>query len=102
MISNEHEVRMGPPLTAEESRALDFILKFLARETFQPSVREICKACGHKSPKAVSDLIVSLAEKGYLEKSGSRARAIRIIGVEITISRKLTPPRGRSARRDHP
>lgn len=90
---------VGQPLSADERRVLDFIIWYLVSHTYQPSVRDICDGCGHKSTKTVSTLIQCLADKGYLEPDPSRARAVRIVGIEITISRSLVPPAIRQQRR---
>ena len=85
---------MGPPLTKRESGLLNYLIEYLARNTYQPSLREICRARRLKSTKTASEVIQSLAEKGYvaLPDSGSRpARGIRIVGVELTITRTLVP-----------
>lgn len=84
--------KVGQPLSPDERSVLEFIITYLARHTYQPSVRDICGGCGHKSTKTVSALIQGLADKGYLEPDASRARAVRIVGIDITISRSLVPP----------
>lgn len=87
--------RVGPPLTKRESGLLNYLIEYLATNTYQPSLREICRARRLKSTKTASEVIQSLAEKGYvaLPDSGSRpARGIRILGVDLTITRTLVPP----------
>jgi SOS-response transcriptional repressor LexA len=87
--------RVGKPLTKREAGLLNYLIKYLVTNTYQPSLREICRASRLKSTKTASEVIQSLAEKGYvaLPESGSRpARGIRIIGVELTITRTLVPP----------
>ena len=90
--------RIGPPLTKREARVLNYLITYLTQNAYQPSLREICAACQCASTKTASELITSLGEKGYVElpTSGSRpARAIRIVGIELTVTRRLVPP-GRS------
>jgi repressor LexA len=91
------ETRVGPPLDAREARVLDYIIEHLRTFGYQPTIREIGQACGHRSTKTVSEVIAALAEKGYVElpQDGSRARALRIVGLAITITRTVVPPRGR-------
>jgi SOS-response transcriptional repressor LexA len=87
--------RVGKPLTKRESGLLNYLIEYLATNTYQPSLREICRARRLKSTKTASEVIQSLAEKGYvaLPDSGSRpARGIRILGVDLTITRTLVPP----------
>ncbi len=87
----------GERLTKREAGVLDYLIGYLATHTYQPSLREICTACRCKSTKTASELIQSLAEKGYVElpDDGPRpARGIRLLGVELSITRTLVPPPG--------
>lgn len=89
--------RVGPPLDAREARVLKYVIEHLRTFGYQPSIREISDGCALRSTKTVSEVIASLAEKGYIElpQGGSRARALRIVGLEIRITRTLVPPRAR-------
>src|SRR4051794_24363282 len=83
---------VGKPLTRREAQVLDYIITYLAKHLYQPSLREICSECRTKSTKTASDVIQSLADKGYLDlpARGSRpARAIRLVGVTLTVHRTL-------------
>jgi len=71
---------MGEPLTPIERRVYHFLLDFLAENTYQPSIREIGKRFRIKSTKTVSDILQSLAEKGYIERDPSRSRGVRLLG----------------------
>ena len=71
---------MTQPLTAIERRVYDYLLDFTAQNTFQPSIREIGKRFRIKSTKTVSDLLQSLAAKGYIERDASRSRGVRLLG----------------------
>jgi repressor LexA len=100
MASNEssaQDPRIGPPLHAREARVLNYVIEHLRRLGYQPSIREISDACNLPSTKTVSEVIASLAEKGYIElpQVGSRARALRIVGLEISITRTFVSPRDR-------
>ena len=72
---------MPEPLTAVEKKVYHFLLDFLAENTYQPSVREIGRRFRIKSTKTVSDLLQSLAAKGYIARDASRSRGVRLIGV---------------------
>jgi repressor LexA len=74
---------MAEPLTPIERRVYYFLLDFLAENTYQPSIREIGKRFRIKSTKTVSDLLQSLAEKGYIERDPSRSRGVRLIGYAV-------------------
>ena len=71
---------MAEPLTQLEQRVYHYLLDFLNENTYQPSIREIGKRFRIKSTKTVSDLLQSLAEKGYIERDPSRSRGVRLIG----------------------
>ena len=71
---------MTQPLTPTERRVYHYLIDFLAENTYQPSVREIGKRFRIKSTKTVSDLLGSLANKGYIERDPSRSRGVRLIG----------------------
>ena len=71
---------MTQPLTAMERRVYEYLLDFTAENTLQPSIREIGKRFRIKSTKTVSDLLQSLAEKGYIQRDPSRSRGVRLLG----------------------
>ena len=71
---------MAEPLTSLERKVYHYLLDFLAEHTYQPSIREIGKRFRIKSTKTVSDLLHSLAEKGYIERDPSRSRGVRLLG----------------------
>ncbi len=71
---------MTEPLTQLERRVYHYMIDFLAENTYQPSIREIAKKFRIKSTKTVSDLLHSLASKGYIERDESRSRGVRLLG----------------------
>ncbi|MFL5580002.1 MAG: transcriptional repressor LexA, partial [Gemmatimonadaceae bacterium] len=73
---------MTEPLSPTERRVYQYLIDFLAENTYQPSIREIGKRFRIKSTKTVSDLLQSLAEKGYIERDPSRSRGVRILGFQ--------------------
>ena len=68
------------PLTAVERKLWHYLIDFLAEHTYQPSVREIGRHFRIPSTKTVTDLIGSLARKGYLRREKGRRRGIVIEG----------------------
>jgi repressor LexA len=82
---------MTEPLTPLERRVYHYLLDFLAENTYQPSIREIGKRFRIKSTKTVSDLLQSLAEKGYIEREGARSRGVKLLGFS-TIGRTVPVP----------
>jgi repressor LexA len=75
---------MPEPLSKMERRILDFMVDYLRRNTYQPSIREIGKRFGIKSTKTVSEYLQSLADKGVIEREASRSRGVRILGLELS------------------
>lgn len=71
---------MTEPLSQLERRVYHYMIDFLAENTYQPSIREIAKKFRIKSTKTVSDLLHSLANKGYIERDESRSRGVRLLG----------------------
>lgn len=74
---------MPEPLSKMERRILDYIVEYLKRNTYQPSIREIGKRFGIKSTKTVSEYLQALADKGYIEREASRSRGVKIVGLEL-------------------
>lgn len=71
---------MPDQLTPLEQRVYQYMIDFLAENTYQPSIREIARKFRIKSTKTVSDLLHSLTSKGYIERDQSRSRGVRILG----------------------
>ena len=83
---------MPEPLSKMERRILDFLIDYLRRNTYQPSIREIGRRFGIKSTKTVSEYLQSLADKGYIEREASRSRGVRIVGLELQNARTVSVP----------
>jgi repressor LexA len=74
---------MSEPLSKIERRILDYLIEYLRKNTYQPSIREIGKRFGIKSTKTVSEYLQSLADKGYIEREASRSRGVKILGLNL-------------------
>jgi repressor LexA len=81
---DEQEAKVPTPLTDLESHVLDYLFEYLRRNTYQPSIREIGARFSIKSTKTVSELLQSLADKGWIERDPSRSRGVRLLGMEMT------------------
>lgn len=90
---------MPKPLTSLERRILDYLIEYLRKNTYQPSIREIGKRFGIKSTKTVSEYLQSLANKGWVERDPSRSRGVRLIGVDMN-TETVKVPRVTSAQRN--
>ena len=86
---------MAEPLTQLERRVYHYMIDFLAENTYQPSIREIAKKFRIKSTKTVSDLLHSLANKGYIERDESRSRGVRLLGFAAAGATQPVPYYGR-------
>lgn len=74
---------MPEALSKIERRILDYLIEYLRKNTYQPSIREIGRRFGIKSTKTVSEYLQSLADKGYIEREASRSRAVRILDLNL-------------------
>src|SRR5688572_2481558 len=86
---------MTEPLTSMERQVYHYLLDYLAENTYQPSIRDIAKKFRIKSTKTVSDLLHSLAQKGYIERDRSRSRGVRLVGFEANRQTQPVPYYGR-------
>lgn len=83
-----------PRLTKKQKNVLEFIKMLIKRRGFPPTVREIMKYFGYRSPRTVQDFIKQLVKKKriklrYLDTSRRRAaRGIKTLGNRNTIQRK--------------
>jgi len=67
------------PLTSRQEEILDFMESFARDQGYPPTVREICKATGLRSPRSVSQHLQALERKGYIERGRDKSRAIRFL-----------------------
>lgn len=74
---------MPEPLEALERDVLDYLVDYVRTHTYQPSVREIGADLGIKSTKTVSELLQSLADKGWVERESSRSRGVRLLSLDL-------------------
>jgi len=74
---------MPEPLTELERHVLEYLVQYLRSNTYQPSIREIGREFSIKSTKTVSELLQSLADKGWIERDPSRSRGVRLLGLQL-------------------
>jgi repressor LexA len=82
---------MPKPLSDLERRVLDYLVEYLRQNTYQPSIREIGRRFDIKSTKTVSELLQSLADKGWIERDPSRSRGVRLLGLEMNADTVTVP-----------
>jgi repressor LexA len=82
---------MAEQLTKLESSVYHYLLDFTAENTYQPSIRDIGKQFKIKSTKTVSDLLQSLARKGYIERDPARSRGVNLLGFGAAMRTQPVP-----------
>ena len=82
---------MPEQLSTIERRVYHYLLDFLGEHTYQPSIREIGKRFRIKSTKTVSDILQSLADKGFIQRDPARSRGVRLLGYS-TVGRMQPVP----------
>lgn len=70
---------MDMELTKKQKLILDFINDFQEKNGFPPTVRDICLGVGLRSTATVFTHLKNLEEKGFLNKSSSKNRAISVV-----------------------
>jgi repressor LexA len=80
---------MSDALTPTEEKVYQYLIEFLAANSYQPSIREIGRQFDIKSTKTVSDVLGSLARKGYIQRNQARSRGLRILGAHGSATRTV-------------
>lgn len=78
-------------LTPRQAQIVRFITDTIARRGYPPTVREIGRAVGLKSPSAVHAQLKRLEDKGILTRERAMTRAIRLLGAEKRLSGNSLP-----------
>src|SRR5258705_6272377 len=86
---------MAEQLTKLESSVYHYLLDFTAENTYQPSIRDIGKQFKIKSTKTVSDLLQSLAKKGYIERDPARSPGVNLLSLGVALRTQAVPFYGR-------
>jgi repressor LexA len=66
-------------ITKRQREVLNFIEGIRSREGHSPTLREIARHFGFRSPKAAADHVTALQRKGMLTLASKKARALRVI-----------------------
>lgn len=91
------------PLTSRQKEILEYLGSHTKDLGYPPTVREICRATGLRSPRSVSQHLQALERKGYIHRGKDKSRAIRFLhrpdclGPETGDSVVSLPFRGRVA-----
>ena len=65
-------------ITAKQEQIFKFVRAFTEENGYPPSVREICKGIGLKSPSSVHAHLKSLENAGYIRRDANKTRAVSI------------------------
>jgi repressor LexA len=79
------------PLTSRQREILDYMVSFTQELGYPPTVREICKATGLRSPRSVSQHLQSLERKGYIARGRDKSRAIRFLHEPVGMAGSASP-----------
>lgn len=60
-----------------------FIIKYISKNTYAPTIREIGKSVGLKSTSSVYNHLIRLEQEGRIEIRSGSPRAIRVIGLNF-------------------
>lgn len=63
-------------LTARQQEILDFVAQSIREHGYPPTIREIGRAFGIRSPNGVNDHLKALQRKGFLNREDLKSRAI--------------------------
>jgi repressor LexA len=78
-------------LTVRQREVLSFLIRFLKRRGYPPTVREIARHLGLKGPKSPKKRLDALEEKGYIRRRRGKSRAIEVMGISLSRSYRLVP-----------
>jgi repressor LexA len=65
------------PLTEPQQELYDWLIEYIRDNQYPPSIRQMMKAMGLKSPAPVQSRLEHLRSKGYIEWTEGKARTIR-------------------------
>ncbi|MDH3216881.1 MAG: transcriptional repressor LexA, partial [Candidatus Krumholzibacteria bacterium] len=77
--SKEGSVLQREPLTNRQKEILQVLERSTADNGYPPTVREVCKATGLRSPRSVTQHLEALERKGYIRRGREKSRAIRFL-----------------------
>lgn len=66
-------------LNSRQIAILDYVKDYIKKRGYPPSIREICKEVGLKSPSTVQTHLDSLEKRGYIRRDPLKKRTIEIL-----------------------
>lgn len=78
------------PLTNAQQGILDCIINHITENGYPPTIRDIGKYCGIRSPNGVNCHLKALEKKGYITRNGMVARGIVLVeSATVSVPREL-------------
>ena len=77
---------MKPKLTMRQKEVFDFLHRFIEERGFPPTYVELARGLGLRSSNAAAQHIRLLAQKGYVEVEKGRARGLRLLYPDSSLS----------------
>ena len=66
-------------LTSKQEKILTTIKKFIAKNGYSPTIRELCTLCSLNSTATMFVHLKNLTKKGYINQTGSKFRTIELV-----------------------
>ena len=86
-------------LSKRQQETLAQIINFNEQTGYFPSVRELCSALNVKSTNTVQSHLRALIKKGFLQRSGSQARALRLTDQALAFCEETGGPSSRAGKK---
>ena len=67
------------PLTPAQKQLYDWLVAYISENHYPPSIRQMMKAMGLRSPAPVQSRLERLRDKGYVDWVDGKARTLRIV-----------------------
>ena len=77
-------------ITKRQKEVLNFVIQFMAKNGYSPSLQEIARFLGTKNISTAQYFIQELEEKGYLKKKSHIARGVSPLS-QTTPARQKAP-----------
>src|SRR5439155_6340457 len=78
-------------LTGRQQEIWDFLVDYVDRHGYPPTVREIGEAVGLASPSTVHAHLANLERAGLLKRDPTKPRAVELVGREPAVA--AAPPK---------
>lgn len=84
------------PLSVRQTQILEFIRTQLRERGYAPSIREIVRHVGDRSPTSVHRHLKTLERHGHIDRDAGKSRSIRLAGDTLATEIALRPGAQRS------